>query len=182
MKPGQDLVVAGYAGAAGAGIAALKKQEELLQWFSAEYVEQMQRNHVVSHSKAPYFWKDMGAADWEPAGEGGILTALWNLSGAYETGIQFDLCNIPMNQETVEVCERFDLNPYRLYSEGCTVLAADHGSQLVAKLSSLGIPAAVIGMVTTGIKREICHGDTHGYLDRPQKDQLKKIAPEFFKK
>lgn len=48
--------------------------------------------------------------------EGGILAALWNISGAYEQGISFSLLKIPVSQEIIEVCELFDLNPYRLRS------------------------------------------------------------------
>ncbi len=61
--------------------------------------------------------------------EGGILTAIWNLTGAYETGVEFYLRQIPMRQETVEVCERLELNPYRLYSwDACSSQQTTAGS------------------------------------------------------
>ena len=130
---------------------------------------------------SPEFWRSCGAAEWEPAGEGGILTAIWNLTGAYETGVKFYLRQIPMRQETVEVCERLELNPYRLYSRGCVLLTADNGGQLVRILAEKHIPAQVIGRVNKGIAREMIVQEGRGFLERPQPDEITKVIPDFFK-
>ncbi len=130
---------------------------------------------------SPEFWKSCGAAEWEPAGEGGILTAIWNLTGAYETGVEFYLRQIPIRQETVEVCERLEVNPYRLYSAGCVLLTADNGGQLVRTLAEKNIPAQVIGRVNKGIAREMIVQEGRGFLERPQPDEITKVIPGFFK-
>lgn len=175
MKAGQDLVVAGFAGLAGSRIISEAKHEELLQWFSEEYLEMTMARAAVPDDLDMDFWKKFGATECEPVGEGGILTAIWNLSGAYETGVEFALCRIPVAQETIEICERFELNPYRLYSAGCYLLAAENGGQMVQALAAEGIPAQVIGKVNRGIAREIINAESRGYLDRPQKDELYKV-------
>ena len=127
LHAGQDLVVAGYAGLAGTVKLAEAKEEELSRWFSNGYMEEIAGCSRYLLREENGFWRDCGAAEWEPAGEGGILTAIWNLTGAYETGVEFYLRQIPIRQETVEVCERLELNPYRLYSQGCVLLTADNG-------------------------------------------------------
>lgn len=175
MKAGQDLVVAGFAGLAGSRIISEAKHEELLQWFSEEYLEMTMARAAVPDDLDMDFWKKFGATECEPVGEGGILTAIWNLSGAYETGVEFALRCIPVAQETIEICERFELNPYRLYSAGCYLLAAENGGQMVQALAAEGIPAQVIGKVNRGIAREIINAESRGYLDRPQKDELYKV-------
>lgn len=175
MKAGQDLVVAGFAGLAGSRIISEAKHEELLQWFSEEYLEMTMARAAVPDDLDMDFWKKFGATECEPVGEGGILTAIWNLSGAYETGVEFALRRIPVAQETIEICERFELNPYRLYSAGCYLLAAENGGQMVQALAAEGIPAQVIGKVNRGIAREIINAESRGYLDRPQKDELYKV-------
>ena len=81
----------------------------------------------------------------------------------------------------MEICERFELNPYRLLTEG-TLLAADHGGDLVEALSERGIFAAVIGKVTTGIKRLIDTGEGIAYLDRPAEDELNRVLPGYINK
>ena len=86
--------------------------------------------------------------------------------------------NIPILQETVEVCELADVNPYRLMSGGCYLLAADSGWALARSLQAAGIPAAVIGRITKDKKRLICNGDVLTYLDRPQMDELDRIKEQ----
>ena len=99
LQAGQDLVVAGYAGLAGTVKLAEAAKEELSRWFSDEYMEEI-ADAAPLCPVSPEFWRSCGAAEWEPAGEGGILTAIWNLTGAYETGVEFYLRQIPMRQET----------------------------------------------------------------------------------
>lgn len=180
LQAGQDLVVAGYAGLAGTVKLAEAAKEELSRWFSDEYMEEI-ADAAPFCPVSPEFWRSCGAAEWEPAGEGGILTAIWNLTGAYETGVEFYLRQIPMRQETVEVCERLELNPYRLYSRGCVLLTADNGGQLVRILAEKHIPAQVIGRVNKGIAREMIVQEGRGFLERPQPDEITKVIPDFFK-
>lgn len=175
LRPGQDLVVAGYAGLWGTVETVKNKKEELCQWFSGDYVDRILENKDIVPEADLEKWKRFGAAECEPAGEGGILKALWDLSGAYMTGIRFSLRKIPVKQETIEICERYDLNPYRLFSKGCLLFSADNGGDLVQALKERGIHAAVIGKVTGGIKRIIDQGEGIGYLDRPSEDELYKV-------
>ena len=42
MRPGQDLVAAGYAGLSGAAILAEAEHEKLARWFSEEYLADLQ--------------------------------------------------------------------------------------------------------------------------------------------
>ena len=204
LHPGQDLVVAGYAGLAGTLKLVEAKKEELSHWFSDEYMDEIAEcsQYLVSVTAAAAqssdasveqkqrsetgtildgtFWKRLGATEWEPAGDGGILTAIWNLTGAYETGVEFYLRQIPIRQETVEVCERLELNPYRLYSQGCILLTAENGGQLVRALAEKNIPAQVIGRVNKGIAREMVVQEGRGFLERPQPDEITKVIPGFF--
>lgn len=180
LQAGQDLVVAGYAGLAGTVKLAEAAKEGLSRWFSDEYMEEI-ADAAPLCPVSPEFWRSCGAAEWEPAGEGGILTAIWNLTGAYETGVEFYLRQIPMRQETVEICERLELNPYRLYSWGCVLLTADNGGQLVRILAEKHIPAQVIGRVNKGIAREMIVQEGRGFLERPQPDEITKVIPDFFK-
>lgn len=178
IKPDQDLVVAGYPGLKGTMLLAAEKHEELRQWFTAAYLEAVRQLPVPVLEEDPEWLKEVGATECEAIEEGGIFTALWNLSGGYQQGISFTLRNIPLRQETVEICERFQLNPYRLLSGSCLLLAADNGGKMVYDLSRQGISAAVIGYVNNSIKREILHAEGLGYLERPQEDELWKVLPK----
>lgn len=178
MKPGQDIVIAGYAGLWGTVEIVKHKKEDLRQWFSEDYLDRILENGSVALEGNLEKWEKAGASECEAAGEGGVLKALWDLSGAYMTGICFSLRKIPVNQATIEICERYDLNPYRLFSTGCLVLLADNGGDLVVALEKEGMTGAVIGKVTDGIKRIITHEESTGYLERPSRDEIYKVLAE----
>lgn len=214
MRPGQDLVVAGYAGLAGARRIAAEWTAELSRWFSPAYIRKLQNDcsGAVKYAGAENLpgsgemcadaedlpgsiemcagirerpaacrpdWEALGATEWEEAGEGGIYTALWNLSGAYGTGFSVDLRKVPVKQGTIEVCERFGLNPYRLLSDGCVVLVSDNGGGLVRCLEAEGTAAAVVGEVRAGIAREITYGEVRGFMERPREDEFRRLERAF---
>lgn len=179
MKPGQDLVMAGFTGFAGTCRIGARKRGELEAHFSPMFLnclEQAEESCVRQWMERELSQKDCAVTAHEYAGEGGVLAALWNLSGIFNVGIDADLRCMPVRQVTVEVCELFELNPYRLYSGNCAVLASDRGGLLVRRLREEGIPAGVIGNVAEGSARQIRHGqEGAGFLERPRPDELTKI-------
>lgn len=179
MKPGQDLVMAGFTGFAGTCRIGARKRGELEAHFSPMFLnclDQAEESCVRQWMERELSQKDCAVTAHEYAGEGGVLAALWNLSGIFNAGIDADLRCMPVRQVTVEVCELFELNPYRLYSGNCAVLASDRGGQLVRRLREEGIPAGVIGSVAEGSARQIRHGqEGAGFLERPRPDELTKI-------
>lgn len=57
--------------------------------------------------------------------QGGIFTALWEMAERAGVGLEVDLKRIPVKQETIELCEYFDINPYNLYSAGALLIGTD---------------------------------------------------------
>lgn len=176
MMSGQDLVVAGFAGHAGTVEIVRQRREELLLRFRETYLEKITKARGRAWNGILKGWESTGVTAWEPVGEGGILAALWNLSGANGVGIEFSLSLIPVRQSTIEICEWYDLNPYRLYSVGCFLYAAHNGGRLVCMLEEEGSFGAVIGRVTRGRSRIIKHGESRGYLERPAEDEIHKLS------
>lgn len=180
MRPGQDLVMAGYTGFSGTLMIGEQRIDSLKERFAPGFLRCLDENRWYSTEQ----WMNSELASgnspvtaYEFAGEGGVFAALWNLSGIFNAGIDVDLRLLPMRQITVELCELFELNPYRLYSSNCLLLAADGGGQLVRRLRREGIPAETVGCVTRGIARQIRHGEeAAGYLERPQPDELLKLG------
>ena len=180
MKTGQDLVAAGYAGLAGSRMIVAARKSQLESRYSADYLNQLERfTDPAEILLPPGDWTSLGATAWEASGHGGILAAVWNLSGRYRLGVDFSLRQIPLLQGTIEVCEQFGLNPYRLYSSGCWLLTCDNGGRTVQTLSEQKIAAAVIGTVIKGIARMVRVGGEQGYLNRPQPDELQQVIPNW---
>ena len=147
FKPGQDLVVAGTVGKNGVKMALSAKEKEISARFPEWFVKRIREQADKKSELTPEMLNACGAGEWEEISEGGILAALWAISGAYEQGISFELRKIPVAQETIEICELFDLNPYRLSSGECLLMAVENGGDAVKLLSEAGIPSAVIGKV-----------------------------------
>lgn len=175
MKPGQDLVIAGYIGLRGTSLAAAAREAELLKHFTPQYVKRCQDLSEVFRLPEEAFFRKTGATEYKSLSGGGVMNALWQLFSEYKLGFEIELRDIPILQETVEVCEIFDLNPYRLDSAGCVLLSAENGGDLVRDLRNSDVHGAVIGKVKAGIKRQILNGEIISYLDRPKPDELYKI-------
>lgn len=178
FRPGQDLVAAGSIGKAGAKAALERRSEALAERFHSSFLQRLEAAVNEKLNLTPELLEQYGATEWEDIDEGGILAALWNISGAYEQGISFSLLKIPAVQEIIEVCELFDLNPYRLRSGECILIVTDHGGDMVQKLAESGIRAAVIGKIERGIARKMTGVGGTGYLERPQPDEIEKLKEE----
>lgn len=194
MEAGQDLVAAGYIALKGTSVIAAEKEKELLARFTAQFVKRCQSLYeirglfqlpgisaseitegIATEVSAAQVFESSGAASWCLAGDGGIMTALWDYFDGFGLGFEMELRRLPILQETVEVCEVFDVNPYRLQSVGCALLTAANGGALVSKLEKKGIHAVVLGRTQTGIKRQIYNGGIQTFLDRPKPDELYKV-------
>ena len=190
MKAEQDLLAVGYTALLGTSMAAKSGEAALLNRFSARYVRECQNLYekwnpsplleaFAAHKERKVLTR-LGASAWYPAGGGGVMAALWHFFDGFGLGFEMDLRKLPIRQETVEVCERLELNPYRLYSQGCILLTAENGGQLVRALAEKNIPAQVIGRVNKGIAREMVVQEGRGFLERPQPDEITKVIPGFF--
>ena len=170
VKPGQDLVIAGYIGLGGTVWMARHKGDILRKTLPEDYVESGKA--LLAELEQVSAFTGFNAAAVYPVIQGGIFAALWEFAQAAGTGIHTRLTDIPVRQQTIEFCEVFDLNPYQLLSGGCTLIAADNGCDLLYRMNRAGIPCAVIGKVTKDHDRVVAHDDTCRYLTRPQRDEI----------
>ena len=83
-----------------------------------------------------------------------------------------DLKKLPIKQETVEICEFFELNPYELLSGGCLIMVTEDGNGLVSALAREEIPAVIVGRTTDSNDRILYNEDEKRYLDMPKTDQI----------
>ena len=116
-----------------------------------------------------------GVAAMHDVTEGGLFGALWEMAEASGVGLEIDLKKIPIRQETVEICEYFDVNPYGLISSGMMLMASEDGNALVHALAEANIPATVIGKATEGNDRVIVRDEERRFLEPPKTDELYKV-------
>lgn len=175
-KAGQDIVVSKWVGIEGTSILAKAHEEKLLKKFPGSFVEEAKNlDKYISVVKEAAQAVKSGVSAMHDVTEGGIYGALWELAEASGVGLEIDLKNIPIRQETVEICEFFDLNPYCLISSGCMLMAAENGNDLVRSLEKIGISAAVIGKAVKGNDRVVVNDDERRFLEPPKSDELYRV-------
>lgn len=169
LKPGEDLVVAGEIGISGTLVLISREKEKLRKYFSESFLymseDTLQKCKV---SREDDFWMDKRISALYFTEEDGILSGLWKMAEASGVGLDVDLRRIPIRQETIEVCERLDVDPYKLESEGTVLLGTGQGDALVRELEARGIHAAVIGHTDKGNDRLLHSGEITRYLERPR--------------
>lgn len=109
------------------------------------------------------------------AAEGGIFRALWTLAECAGVGLEIDLKKIPIRQETVEICNYLDLNPYELMANGSLLCLTEHAEALLKELHREQIPAAVIGSATANRDRVIINGEERRFLEPSKADEIYRV-------
>ncbi len=175
-RPGQEIVMTKWAGLEGTAIIAAEKEEELKTKYAASFIENAKEFiNYLSVVPEAMVARAVGVTSMHDVTEGGLFGALWEIGAASKVGLEVDLKKILLKQETVEICEYYDLNPYMLISSGCMLIITDRANQLVDTLKSEGITAAVIGRITQGNDRIIINDEERRYLEPPKSDELYKI-------
>ncbi len=175
-RPGMDIVVTKWIGLEGTTILAKEKEAELKARFPEAFV-----NTAISFEQYLSVLPEAAVAVKSGVGamhdvtEGGIFGALWEMAEASDVGLEIDLKKIPIRQETIEVCEYFDINPYGLISSGSMLMAAEDGQTLVEDLARAGIPASVVGKAVAGNDRVILRDGERRFLEPPKTDELYRV-------
>ena len=174
-----DILVSKWIGIEGTSILAKEKEEQLLSRFSASFIEKAKKldAYISVLSEAAVAVRS-GVSAMHDVTEGGIFGALWEMAEASGVGLEIDLKKIPIRQETVEVCEFFGINPYKLISSGCMLMAAEDGNTLVRELEKEGIPATIIGKATEGNDRVLLNEDEKRFLEPPKTDELYEVMED----
>lgn len=157
---GMDIVMTGYAGDTGSAILARRFERRLGERLTQEFLQAVQ-----------YFYpqEPPGAGTFiTPIGEGGVFAALWRLAEAADLGMTVELPEIPICQETIEICELLDITPYQLLSGGFLYITEN----------GRGLPGKVIGSTNTTKDRIVQGREGTRYLTKPQPDELERIGGE----
>lgn len=171
-----DVLVTKWIGLEGTAILAEEKREELIGRFAEPFVDKARGfiDYLPVWSEAAVAAQS-GASAIHDIAEGGIFGALWELGSAAGVGLEIDLKSIPIRQETVEICEFFDVNPYKLISGGSLVIVAKDGERLKSALEEAGFMATVIGRTTDSNDRVLISGEERRFLETTQTDEIHKI-------
>lgn len=171
-----DIVVSKWIGLEGTVILANEKEEELLKRYPQNLILAAQnfKQYLSVLPEAALALKS-GVYMMHDMRNGGIFGALWEISQRIGVGLTIDLKKIPIKQETIEICEFYELNPYLLLSAGGLIMLTEDGKKLVKELEAEGIAATVIGSTNSSNDKIVMNEEETRYLESPAADEIYKI-------
>ncbi len=176
---GLDIVMTKTCGLGGTALLAGHFTDELVTRYPRRFIERAAELLSETEENAEgYLAVTDGATYVHAAAEGGVFGALWELAEYAQCGLEIDLPAIPILQETVEICEYFDVNPYQLRTEGVFLILSEHGGRLCEALAEKGIPAAVIGKTVPGLDRAVRNGEEVRYLEPNRVEEYERVMAQ----
>lgn len=175
-KAGQDVIITKWAGLEGTSIIVKDNYEKLSQQFSNELLQEaISLDKHLSVLKESIIAKDYEVTSMHDVTEGGVLGAIWEVASCSNMGIEVDLDKIPIRNETIDICNYYNIDPYKLISSGCMVMTTYKGNELVKELKRNNIEAAVIGKITEEKNKIINVKGNKVDVVEPDTDELYKI-------
>lgn len=171
-QPGQDVVMTKWAGLGGTAFLVKENRDQLQRRLPSRLLDEAESfEHLISVLPEAAIAVKYGVSGMHDVSRGGIFSALWELAEGAGRGLELDLKKLPIRQETVEVCELLEKNPYELYGAGSLLVVCEQGSQLVKLLQQENIPAALIGKITQDKAKIMWNQEEKRFLDRPAGDK-----------
>ena len=155
------------------GSALLKEHfpNDYIDKLSKKYEEEFKNKKELTFDEK-YFTKCINVSS------GGYLASLWDMCEEMKMGLNYNLKNFPISQYTVELCNFFDLNPYRLLCKNVYLISSDTPIETFKYLASSFENVNFIGVFNNTKKRLRIDGDADAFLTKDHKDELLKIYPK----
>ncbi|MCR5154633.1 MAG: hypothetical protein K6B75_07290 [Lachnospiraceae bacterium] len=165
------LMMAGFAGCAGTSMLAREYKEEIHARYTYEFIEKAEKMcEDIFTAGAAQILAGNGITLMHDVSEGGVFGAIWELLERLSLGAEIKLPLIPIRQETVEITEFFDVNPYQLRGDGGLVFICSNPDEIKEDLKEAGFFAETIGLITAGNDRVLVNGEDKRYLEPNRTD------------
>ncbi len=176
---GDVLVMSKWAGLEGTAIIANEKNEELQRKGMSKEdlcksVELLESLSVVLEGKIASKHNVHAMHD---VTEGGIYGAVWEMCQASEKGAIIQEKDIPLLRETTEICQIYNLNPYRLISSGSMLMTMTQEDFELAhkEAASHEILLTPIGVITQSEELLVQSSRGEEKLVPPDVDELYRV-------
>ncbi len=177
QKAGLGIVMTKWMALEGTSVIAREMREELISRLPAYYVDEaIGLDQFIDISpEARIAQICPGTVMMHDVAGGGVFTALWEICGALGCGCNVELNDIPVLQESIEVCEFFDINPYRLRGDGSMLIVSSQAEELVRRIRAQEINATIIGRTTDNIDKCVIRDDESRFLEPANGDEILKV-------
>ena len=173
IKPDMDIVMSKDIALEGTVLLANEREEELLKRFTGSFIDKAKDMKVCLEIESEAAVAvNCGVQAMHDASRGGIFGALWEMAASADVGLLVYLDKVNVRQETIEITEQLEVNPYTLVSGGALLMVTNDGSALKEALLQEGIKAEVIGKTTASKDRVIVKGEDRRFLEPPKGDGI----------
>lgn len=177
-KSGDKLILTKSAGIEGTAILATDRERQLKKILTSEMLESAKRfyERISVVEDALVAFKTGGVNAMHDPTEGGIYGGIHEIADASNLGVKIFEEEIRIEQETIKICNFFQIDPLQLISSGALLISAkpEYADKIVEELRRKRIPASIIGELTKNAeKRTIVrrNGQIQA-LPRPSADHL----------
>ena len=173
IVPDMDVVMAGSIAIGGTAVLSDLYKEKLSEKYASDFVLnciELKRFLDISEIVRIVMEENKPAAIYSISD--GVFGAAWELASFAGMGIELHISKIPVWQETIEIAELFDYNPYQMDGTGAVLFVTENGESLVQNLEEHGIYADVIGTMKEGKDRVALKGLEKRYLEPPRGNEL----------
>ena len=137
-----QICMYGYAGESGARKLARNNLEKLSSRFSQSFINEYllakrvdEFSDIVCMTKGEtYIPDEVADSEVRVTLKDGVYKALWQLGETLASGLEVNQFDIPVLQETIEICELLDVSPYEMETDGYLYVMPDGETPIVGKL------------------------------------------------
>ena len=151
MQVGDHILITKRVGIEGAGIIASDLEDQLKDVLTEEELAQAKSFlSEVSVVKEGIIAGEIGTNGMHDVTEGGVLGAVYEMAVIANHGVEIHKDKIPVDQVTLKIADKFNIDYMRLISSGCMLIVAaeDKKDEIMEKISAAGINVSDIGIIT----------------------------------
>lgn len=168
-----DIIMTKQIGISGTVAIARERYEELKEKFQISYIKKaLDLENKLDVRKEAELAAKMGVRVMHDLSRGGIYAGLWQLAEKTGKGVEVLMDKIDVCQETIELCEPYGINPYKMMSNGALLMVCEKGEQVLNALVQQGIEAEIIGRLTDNNDKVILKNEDRRYIEPPKRDEL----------
>ncbi|MCD6446286.1 AIR synthase family protein, partial [Candidatus Bathyarchaeota archaeon] len=177
-KPGDKLILTKSAGIEGTAILASDRESQLRKAVDSSTLKRAKEffKKISVVKEAILAFKTGGVHAMHDPTEGGVAGGIHEMADASNLGVKVFEEKIPIQPETVKICEFFKIDPLQLISSGALLIAVEPkaAERVIEHLRREGIPAFLIGEFLKEPKTRIIVRKNGKFqpLPRPSSDHL----------
>ena len=178
-KIGDELILTKSAGIEGTFIIASDFQKKAVEILGArDHALCLELSKQISVVPEGLLAAHNGAHAMHDVTEGGVLGAAYELCEASGCGVLLEENDIKVLPQTKALCAALRLDPLRLISSGCMLIACPDGKDMQQVLTRHGIESSIIGLLTHRSEglRIMCRDGQIRPMGEPRVDEIYKLT------